>query len=267
MSVPLLPLALFCHSVQHLLVILVVAFTSANSIFRPALLPFVVLITLYVLPLNDVITHPVIHGLVNFNTVGVLFQYLDTACISRWSYSAGGPTSGAGGHRNLRSEPKHVTTKTRRGWEDVLAKLRFGISLAATWRGAGTAWEVKYTPQFERLPSRPRFVIDTILKLACELLILDALSLPKGGTPAENAVTFSWGKIRLLSRLGEVSSDEIILRLQTCFGFWVGTYYAIRAMHHTLAIVGVVTGLKDVHRWPPVFGPITQTYTIRRFWG
>ncbi|KAK4246250.1 tat pathway signal sequence [Corynascus novoguineensis] len=267
MSAPPLPLMLLCNAFQHMLVILVLGFTAANSILRPALLPLLLLLTLYTLPLNGAIPHPVVHGLVNFNTVGVFFQYLDCACISRWSYSAGGPTSGAGGHRNLRSEPKHDTSKSTNGAEEVLGRLRFGTSLVTTWRGAGTAWEVKYTPRFGRAPSRARFLVESALYLTFELLILDLLSLAKGGTLEENAVTFSWDRVRLLSRLPEMSRDEVICRLKTFLEFWVGTYFAMRAMHHILAIVGVVTGLKDVHRWPPLFGPISQTYTMRRFWG
>lgn len=263
-----LPLMLLCNTIQHLIVVLILGFSSADSILRPALLPLLLLLTLYTLPLNDAIQHSVVHGLVNFNTVGVLFQYLDCACISRWSYAAGGPTSGAGGQRNLRAEPKHGPSTTGiKSWADILRRLRFGTSLVTTWRGAGTPWEVKYTPRFPQVPSRARFLFQTASSLALELLILDALSLPKGGTRIENAVTFSWDRVRLLSRLREVSGDELVCRLQTVLGFWVGTYCAIRAMHHVLAIVGVETGLKDVERWPPVFGSLGQTYTLRRFWG
>ncbi|EFQ35402.1 tat pathway signal sequence [Colletotrichum graminicola] len=268
MSLQLLSIMLLCHTLQHLLVILVLGYTRADSILRPALLPLLLILTLYTLPLNEAIQHPVVHGLVNFNTVGVLFQYLDCACISRWSYSAGGPTSGAGGHRRLRPEPEHDNTaNTTKGRGQVWSRLGFGTSLVTTWRGAGTAWEVQYTPRFERVPSRRRFLVETVLCLALELLILDALSLPKGGTPEGNAVVFSWDRVRLLSRLWDVSSDELIVRLRAVLGFWVGTYFAIRAMHRVLAIVGVVTGLKDVHRWPPLFGPLGQTYTLRSFWG
>jgi hypothetical protein len=264
MSVPLM---LFCNTLQHALAIWVFGFTAADSIARPALLPLLLLLTLYTLPLNDTIPHPVVHGLVNFNTVGVFFQYLDCACISRWSYSAGGPTSGAGGHRNLRPEPKHDTNRITKSWRNVLARFRFGTSLVTTWRAAGTAWEVKDTPRFEPVPSRARFLIETVMYLAFDLLVLDALSLPKGGGLEENALNFAWDRVRLLSRLREVSDDEIICRLKALLGFWLGTYYSIRAMHRILAILGVVTGIKDVHRWPPIFGPVSQTYTLRRFWG
>ncbi|KAK6063598.1 tat pathway signal sequence [Seiridium cupressi] len=262
-----LSLMLLCNTLQHLLAVLVLGLFAADSVLRPAILPLVLILTLCALPLNNVISHHVVRGLVNFNTVGVFFQYLDCACISRWSYSAGGPTSGAGGQRNLRPEPKHDTSNITKVRGNVLARFKFGISLITTWRGAGTPWEVKYTPRFEQVPSNARFLVQTALHLAFELLILDALSLPKGGTQGANAVTFSWDRVRLLSRLREVSGDEIICRLKTVLGFWVGTYYAIRAMHRILAIVGVVTGLKDPNRWPPMFGPLSQTYTMRRFWG
>ncbi|RHZ57414.1 wax synthase family protein [Aspergillus thermomutatus] len=265
MSVPLM---LACNTLQHALATWVFGFTAADSIARPALLPLLFLLTLRTLPLNDAIPHPVVHGLVNFNTVGVFFQYLDCACISRWSYSAGGPTSGRGGQRNLRSEPKQDNTRrTTASWGDVLARLRFGTSLVTTWRAAGTSWEVRGTPWFEQVPSRGRFLIETVLYLAFDLLILDALSLLKGGGVEENALNFAWDRVRLLSRLQQISGDEIILRLKALLGFWLGTYYSIRAMHRILAIVGVMTGTKDVHRWPAIFGPLSQTYTLRRFWG
>lgn len=263
------PLMLSCNALQHALAIWVLGFTAADSIARPALLPLLLFLTLFTLPLNGAITHPVIHGLINFNTVGVFFQYLDCACISRWSYRASGPTCGRGGQRKLRSEPgqDNNTRKTAASWGDVLARLRFGTSLVTTWRAAGTPWEVRGTPRFDQVPKRGRFLIETLLHLVFELLILDALSLPKGGGLDENALNFAWDRVRLLSRLQQISGDEITLRLKALVAFWVGTYYSIRAMHRVLAIVGVITGTKDAHRWPPIFGPLVQTYTLRRFWG
>ncbi|KAE8365522.1 membrane bound O-acyl transferase family-domain-containing protein [Aspergillus caelatus] len=263
-----IPLMLSCNTLQHAVAIWVLGFTAVDSIARPALLPLLFLLTLYTLPLNDAIPHPVVHGLVNFNTVGVFFQYLDCACISRWSYLAGGPTSARGGQRNLRSEPKQGSTgRATASFGDVLARLRFGTSLVTSWRAAGTPWEVRGTPRFEQVPSRGRFLIETVLYLTSEILILDALSLPKGGRLEENALNFAWDRVRLLSRLQQISGEEISLRLKALLGFWLGTYYSIRVMHHILAIVGVITGIKDVHRWPAIFGPLSQTYTLRRFWG
>ncbi|KAF9884912.1 hypothetical protein FE257_000903 [Aspergillus nanangensis] len=261
-------LMLSCNALQHALSTWVFGFTTADSIARPALLPLLFFLTLYTLPLNDAIPHPVVHGLVNFNTVGVFFQYLDCACISRWSYSAGGPTSGRGGQRNLKSEPKHDNiSKTTAGWEEVLARLQFGILLVTTWRAAGTPWEVRCTPRFAQVPSRRRFLIQTVFYLVLDLLILDALSLPRGGKIEENGLNFAWDRVRLLSRLQQISGDELMIRLKALLGFWVGTYYSIRAMHRILAIVGVITGTKDVHRWPAIFGPLSKTYTLRQFWG
>lgn len=263
MSVPRMA---FCNTLQHLFAIFVFGFTTADSFTRSALLPVILVLTLYTLPLNSAISHPVVHGLVNFNTVGVFFQYLDCACISRWSYSAGGPTSGAGGHRNLRSEPTH-TDKFERSWANVLGRLKFGTSLVTTWRAAGTAWEVKDTPRFKRIPSRARFLVTTAIYLTFDLLVLDTLSLPKGDGLDVNALNFAWNRVQLLSRLGEVSCAEIVRRLQALLSFWVGTYYSIQAMHRILAIFGVAMGIREVYRWPPIFGPISQTYTLRRFWG
>jgi hypothetical protein len=258
-----LPLMLFGHAVQHATAIWVLAFTPANSVIRPALLPLVLFVTLWILPLNDAITHPVVHGLVNFNTVGVLFQYIDCACISRWSFAAGGPNSRAGGHRKVNLEDVGRSTASGNTW----SRIRFGIALVTTWRAAGTPWEVKGTPQFNSLPGRTHFVMKTLLGLAFDLLILDAMSQVKGGGVEENTVKYAWDKVQLLSRLRTVSQQEIATRLQALLGFWLGTFLSIRAMHRVLAVVGVVTGLKDVRHWPPIFGSFGQTYTLRRFWG
>lgn len=257
---------LACNALQHAIFVVTLGFTSADSILRPALLPLLLALTLYVLPFNDTISNPVAHGLFNFNAVGLFFQYLDCACISRWSFSAGGPTSKAGGYRNVRIEPREDVKRASTSY-DVLHRLRFGTSLATTWRAAGTPWQVKGTPRFKRVPNRVRFVIGTVLWLAFDLLTLDAMSLPRGDGKEANVVNFAWDRVRLLSRIHEVSAEEMTRRTEAVLWFWFRTYFTLQALHRTLAIVGVVTGVKDVHRWPPTFGPLGQTYTLRRFWG
>jgi hypothetical protein len=249
-------------------VILVLSFTPGNSLVRPILLPLIAALVFYALLLNkEAITHKATWTLLNMNTAGLLLQYLDFGLISRWTYSAYGPTSSLGGQRNANLNLAD-RKKLQRQSSNLLSRLQWGLSTATTWRAPATPWEVKGTPHFKQLPSRGHFIAENTMRLIWSLLILDMMSLVGGQpNPEANAAKFSWDKVRILTRLGEVSRDEVILRIVVVYVRWMAIYYFIQAFYCFLAIIFVSTGILEVISWPPMFGSITQMYTVRHTWG
>ncbi|KAL7787168.1 membrane bound O-acyl transferase family domain-containing protein [Trichoderma ceciliae] len=249
-------------------VVLVVGFTSANSFLRPLLLPLMAALVSYALVFNkEAIAHKGTWTLINMNTSGLFLQYLDVGLISRWTYSTYGPTSSLGGQPNAnlsiadRKRPRQQSS-------NLLPRLQWGFTTATSWRAPATLWEVKGTPHFAKLPSRRHFIIRKTISLIWSLLVLDMMSLMGGQPDAEaNAAKFSWDKVRILTRLGEVSRNEVILRTIVVYIRWVAIYYYIQAFYCSLAILCVMVGISPVERWPPLFGSVSEMYTIRNTWG
>ncbi|PTB66754.1 hypothetical protein BBK36DRAFT_3899 [Trichoderma citrinoviride] len=247
---------------------LVVGFTSANSFIRPLVLPMLAALVSHALIFNkEAISHKGTWTLINMNTAGLFLQYLDVGLISRWSYSAYGPTSPRGNQPNAnlgltdRKKPQQKASH-------LVSRLQWAFDVATSWRAPATPWEVKGTPQFAMVPSRGRFIVRKAITLIWSLLILDAMSLMGGQPdPAVNATKFSWDKVLFLTRLGEVTRNEVILRTIVVYIRWVAIYYYVQAFYSSLAIVCVAAGVSPVQRWPPLFGSISEMYTIRNTWG
>lgn len=243
----------------------VLGFTSANSLFRTAVFPILLLWTGAALPHSrNGVSRNIWASFLASNLLGQCLQYADMALLSRWSYEADGPTSALGGLRNLKTEAsgKHVSK---------MGRARFG--LFATWaaRLANSPWEVKNTPPFRAgdptfVPSRGRFLRDTALKLTACILIIDIVGLVPA-KPAQNSILFSGARVPLFARLGEVTGEEAVIRVGVSLLGWLINYCILEAIYDTLAIVFVALGLTGVSQWRPIFGNFEDCRSLRRFWG
>nr|A0A0M3STV6.1 RecName: Full=Acetyltransferase aurG; AltName: Full=Aurovertin biosynthesis cluster protein G [Calcarisporium arbuscula]ALD83633.1 O-acyl-transferase [Calcarisporium arbuscula] len=246
--------------------VLVVCFTPANSLVRPLLLPGITALVSYGLILNkEAIANAGAWSLVNLNTAGLFLQYLDVGLISRWTYSAYGPTSSRGGQPNASLD---LAGRKKPPSSSLLSRLQWGFSTATSWRAPSTVWEAKGTPHFEELPSRGRFLARNAMTLLWSVLVLDVMGLVGGDLdPVANAAHFTWDRVRFLARLGDVSRDEVILRATVVYMRWGAMYFSLQVVYSFLAIVFVMVGLSPVQRWPPLFGSFTEIYTLRNTWG
>ena len=169
-------------ALQGCTVLLALAFTPPDSLIRPALLPLLAALTFYTLPvIADSFSIPDVISFCAHNTIGCLFQYIDCALVSRWSFAARGLTSAAGGQRNARlsaTARKELEPRTESLWN----RLRWGFFATTALRAPNTPWEVKGTPTYYRsdprqVPTRARFLFDNARSLAsCMLLRYAAVS-------------------------------------------------------------------------------------------
>ncbi|KAK8010511.1 membrane bound O-acyl transferase family-domain-containing protein [Apiospora arundinis] len=174
--------------------------------------------------------------------------------------------------------PEHLTVPKRKkddtSAEDLSAGL-FTSRLFLAWRqlwnmrGIGTRRAGHVTPfsksQPDYVPTRGDFIVGHILRVAAAVIIMDFCA----NIPPENvSVNYSFSKQHLMWRLSEVDMEEIILRVAGTTGFWVNMACYIAAMYGCLAVLFVgLLGLDDPADWPPVFGSISNAWTIQRFWG
>ncbi|KAJ3580174.1 hypothetical protein NPX13_g392 [Xylaria arbuscula] len=266
---------LLLHVVQVSLAIGVLTFTSPNSISRPAFFPIILGLTVYILPnIHDSVQTDAQASFFTTSVVGIFLQYLDFGLISRWSFLARGPTSDRGRQPVLK--PNAVACKTGEDYgheTSCWTRLKWGVDAIMLWRAPGTIWEAKGTPHFDshdsaRVPSRSRFLRKTIAKLLLSWLVFDLLSLLPPMTAQQREEAFMWQKVPFFSRVSDAASaQEILIRVQSTFLFWLATYFILDMFYCAASLLGVMLGFGAVDRWRPLFGSVTQSSSIRRFWG
>ena len=259
-SVESLPLHPFVLEIATFSVVIAVA--SQSSVIRFAAFPLIAALAWLSVSYNDNRRRTTFYGTIGGGAFTYALQYIDTALLSKWTCDAQGPTSSLGGLRSVRSD---VSRRTRT-WTE---RLSFGLYYALDMRFSGTPWEVKNVPPFsandpKHVPSRARYLRKTTGRLLMFLLFLDLCTF---GAPNDDDVMFTLDRIPILSRLHDVSLEEVITRTCASVAFWLIIYCIIRAMYNVLAIVAVTTHLTEVKAWRPLYGSLSDAWSIRQFWG
>lgn len=254
---------------------IILGFTRAASNTRTAALAFIALCPVLQFHYMGDIQHPVLRAFIGAACIFVVVLYSDAALIHKWEFEAQGPTSGAGGLVPVSLEQKsHVHQRPGGGeWShEFLPRLKFGIRISLTSRFPATRWSVKNIPPFSArnatcVPSRRAFILTAATKLfLCTFLIALLDFMPKSSAQ-EKMSLFSFDRIPFFTRLVDVSRTEVLIRVASVLGYWFVQYLIIQAAYYTLALPSVVFGLTESKEWPPVFGSVGNSYSIRNFWG
>lgn len=256
---------------QMTIMTLVLGFTSRSSILRPGGLPLMILCMHFQLSYIKSLEHPVYRGFVGGAGAYVIILYIDAVLLHRWTFAAKGPTSSMGGLTPVECRPPGDSK--RGGTEiisDALERLRFGLNISLQSRFPATKWPVKNIPPFSRkdpayIPGRAEFLRGMIIKWTLYALVLDLTSLFEND--GNNTITFSSDRIPFFTRLASVSKEEIVARIISIGVYWSIQYVVIEVVYGTLAIVAVALGITPVNAWPPVFGSVVDSYSLRQFWG
>lgn len=131
-------------------------------------------------------------------------------------------------------------------------------------RGVNTPWQIKNIPPFSSFyggkPRRARFLVRQSFMLAWQYLVLDALLTVTHATwGGKGGVEFSY----LDTPDGRLSIQTIT---QMVASFFV-THLALDSVHRVLSMFFVALTLSEPSDWPPLFGSMWDSYTLRLFWG
>ena len=208
-------------------------------------------------------------ALLDAHSISFLFQYLDTALLTKCSAEADGPITG---HiketvQNDKEKSDHQSPATRKiaTWD----RLRFGYHAAVSTRNVDYPFEVSGVPHFSSndpsyVPSRRTFLREKALLLLSCYLVLDLHAY--ASQPDQNSVLYHASNISWVNADNR-SVEQLLIRSASTFGFWVSLYCIIQAYMGSLAFLSVAIGCSEVKSWRPGFGPISEAYTVRRFWG
>lgn len=205
------------------------------------------------------------------STTSMLMQYLDSVLLSQWSYEAQGPTSALGGQKPLQT-PNDASQRKRYSILGTLSwRLKFGWEEAFRARSTGTPWQVNHVPKFfpdhpKMVPTKTQFLYRTAQEFLLSVLILDVMSFI-GRDVSINSVYFASSQVPFLTRLQDVTVEEVMLRLIASVMHWVATVYLLQVLYDSAAIMVIAFGLGRIERWPPLFNAWSECWSIRQFWG
>lgn len=266
--VPLFVLLIFLTSI-------IVGFTPTQSYVRLAGLPIAASITYTILQTASEHMRSPWASLFCGSSVGFLLQYIELSLSSRWSFENRGPLIPP-----KRDKTESVSMKKDHSKKSIsncwnLAKgswfecFYFGLRSTFTFRNLNTTWEVKNTPLYRSsdpsyVPSRKKFVIWQILLFNLSYLFLDAIQ--QSPPPPNNAELFSLNAVPFITRLSDITADQLVTRTLSTLIYWVSMYSVIQGVTSFAACVAVSSHIDRVENWRPLFGSPLEAYTIRRFW-
>ena len=246
---------------------IVVGFTSPSSFLPLAFLPLIIYCVYVALPVCLDATGTILGAsLAGAFSISTLLQYIDTALLSRWSADVQGPKFSSGTYHVPAKRQGHTPANSLlNSWQ----RLQFGFQLSVSTRKVGTPYQVKGLSPFstrdpQSLPSRGSFLASKLFQCLISYLILDLSTL--ASQPDLNQVLYHHARISWRS-LDNLTTEHLAIRVATTLGFWLNVYCVIQCYMGFFALIAVGFGVSKVKYWPPGFGPMSEAYTIRRFWG
>lgn len=268
---------------QKFLTASLLAFTSPDSIFRPAFFPVVLIGNYYLFSTYDLyIPRSAWVAFVSGEILTGILDYLEKILISQWNFEQNGPRIGnqKGAGSVLGEEKQTENNKdtinpdsTSHKMDSQLWKrLKFGAWVTISHRYIGTPHQARNTPPYSTsnphyIPSKAAYLLRrSSVFLAC-YLITDLLLL--GSQPELNPILYAESNVPLFHRFlnHEVTSQEVFTRVTTTIGFWVGASFTIQGFYSATGFLAVAFGFFSPRDRRPTFGSLGDAYSIRRFWG
>ena len=282
MLFPLHPLAYL--AIQKSTVILLLAFTPPDSLLRYALFPVLVVCNYCLTPSYTLyIPRSPWIAFIAAEVLMTLLGYIEKLLLSQWSFEDRGPSAEINKQKFTRKEQSNEAAARAKiedrafksmksdkhkgsGWD----RLKFGTWVAISNRYIGSPYQARNVPPYSTtsttyIPTRRSFLVRRgCIFLTCYLF---ADLMIRVDQPDRNAIVFAEKYVPFFMRLGNVGADEMFTRLSTTLGYWIGAYTVLQAYYSAMAFVAVSSGLDSPVYCRPVFGSLSDAYTIRGFWG
>lgn len=246
---------LVLSTAQQFFFIYIAGFTSRTSILRP--IGFVVfLITTFVAlsHFEDFIEPP---GWVSRAIISAFPQisltYFERMIVRKIAYVED-------------REKKDQPAQSR--FAELRSRYVFGQEVASSMRGLGTPWEIRNIHHFDSkdpsyVPGATPFVCINLLKvLLCyfvhKLCITTQLSL--------NQEYMAPGYVPVFRRIVDVTMAELQVRYIATVTTVVSIFCFIQGGYSLASAASIIMNPKAVKDWRPIFGELSDSYCLRRFW-
>ena len=152
----------------------------------------------------------------------------------------------------------------------LYSQLRWATETVLNPRGVGRSWQIRNMPTFSRtddkhfIPSRKSFIWRRIF-LWLWFNILSDVYYEINSVLRLRSEDFAVEKQYFFRRLDQVTAREVVVRLWLPFYLQVPTYTHYSSLHCLVSTIAVILG-DSPSQWPPLFGDISDTYSLRQFW-
>ena len=258
------PLILFAG--QLLVTIVVLGFSTRRSAIRITTIPVLTLCCALIVPRCTQFVHRSSWAaLVGGYSTTFLLQYIATVISDRQDP----PSEGSSHEPNGYQPAKRAERISKEAKTSLWKCAKSGLEATFSCRWSGTPREVRNVPLFSNHdpsyePTRTTFLRNHTFVLVWCYLILDVLSL--GADPEKTKIFFAPAMIPFFTRLGEVSGEEVAMRIFGVLGSGLGVFCSQKGVYSILALIAVGLGLSEPRDWRPLFGSVSDAYTVRRFW-
>ncbi|KAB5530400.1 membrane bound O-acyl transferase family-domain-containing protein [Coniochaeta sp. 2T2.1] len=261
---------------QTLLSVIMMGFTKPRSMLRLAFFPLIVLIA---------IAH---YRTTTFHSWGAVASGLFQAYVScypvyyshyvlfrRFAFDAGGPSSSHSFTSNNKHNDKsrsnntsNADTEVRRG--SAWSRLLFGLKVHSYCRYPTTPYEVPNCPHWSDTdesyaPSRSVYLLRTIALVVSSLLFMDFQMAFKGLDP--NAPVPRGFEVSFFSRLGDLTMTMVAERLLITPIIWISMATGVQIIYSVCGLLFVCLGFSEPRQCPPLYGQLSDLYSVRNFWG
>ena len=245
---------------------LVVGFTPASSSLRLACLPVLSAFVWHCLLRSpEDIGRSSWAASVGGYTLSSLLQYIDVAVLSQWDFELQGPRNDII-RGTTQVVPQKTPITTIYSQSEIFSRLKFGLWVFCSWRFVNTPYEVKNIPRLNKKlrQSRTRFLAHRAVTIFICYMILDAMDSSSDSDIADKF--YSSDKIGLLSRIQDVSLEELVMRFFAALALGMSLVSVQRGVYCVLSFVCVAMRLHHPEDWPPFNGSILEIYSLRNFW-
>lgn len=199
------------------------------------------------------------HMLLFLTAVDALVQkqlYLDASGIERSGLTADErPMNGkTGGPVN---SPPGTTPST-------YGALAWAVHLIFSYRAIGTRRQAKNVPGFSggKVPGRLVFLLEKGVATIVAFLFVDFVN----HQPPPDPEMFAARKAYLILSSSDLNGETVMVRVLSTAVFWFTLRIIIGLFYNAAAFIAVATFLTTPEDWPPYFGSVTESFTLRKFW-
>lgn len=279
-SLLLHPLAVLL--IQQQLFVMTAAFTPSHSSLRPAIFALLVAYVCTGLAMYSNYTSTTSHfgAMLGGTYVTLLLNYFDRLIVRQWAFKDRHrvfPIDFAAKKKPKRNDEhsKDVPTQINDAPGSVKAvkdtfgsRFTFGQEVSGSGRMVDTPSEVKNVAPFSNdpnyVPSRASFVVQrTLSSLVLLVLVNVIMEVQMNIDPFYIAPS----RVPLLTRLTEVTREELVVRLVLGIGKWAHNYCMVRITLDVPTIPFALVNPGEVRKMRPLFGSLSEACTVRGFWG
>lgn len=248
--------ALCLAATSQALTAFALGFTAPGNLVRPAIALVVAWLTwIFNQAIDDALPSRLHIAMISTGMWIQFLKSLDDLCLTKVSF----------GDEETTAKKSPPTSRS------AISRLRFGVSNLWNMRAVGTAHQISKIPSWSsspatlsHVPSRGQEILRHVKNATLSYLVLDVFA---NQPPPDLENLMSPRNELLFTRLGEIDAQEALFRLGAVLGFWLNTFCVIHLVNSVFSLGYLISGLYPVRMLPPVWGRLSDAYTIRRFWG